>query len=141
MKGLAISPVVLGSLFSWTRPLNSINDSLLCVFCVEVFEDTILLSLIQVDIEEFGRIEVSADYPWRPKFCSICKSSDHGAQFYPNSKKEWRSVPKKDNGASSVPVNEPSNLAEVVPQAQSQNAAPQPHAQSEGNVQSQGTTP
>lgn len=48
-----------------------------------------LPSSIQVDIKDFGSIEVAAEYPWKPKFCIVCKISTHEDRNCKNSKKIW----------------------------------------------------
>lgn len=75
--------------------------------CVEVDLANSLPSSVQVDIEDFGGIKVTVEYPWRPRYCSICKGLDHSDRFCPNSKEVWRpvqnktSLPKTSNGDKS----------------------------------------
>lgn len=61
--------------------------------CVEVKKGASLPSSIHVDIEGFGSVDVTVIYPWKPKYCSICKRTGHEASVCRNYTKEWRPVP------------------------------------------------
>lgn len=44
--------------------------------CVEVAQDVSLHSSILVDIKEFRNIDVTVEYPWKPKFALFVKCLD-----------------------------------------------------------------
>lgn len=60
--------------------------------CVEINKDASLPSSIHVDIEEFGSVKVLVEYPWKPKYCSICLLAGHGAQSCKIFRREWRPI-------------------------------------------------
>lgn len=88
--------------------------------CVEVDLNASLPSSIHVDIEDFGGIELKAECPWKPKYCSICKELGHGNQFSPNSKDVWKPVQSKIAQESAQTIVEKAPPAGTTPVASEQ---------------------
>lgn len=61
-------------------------------FSIEVDLIATLPSSINVEIEDFGGLEVVVDYPLKPKFCTICREIGHGDKFCHNSKEVWKPI-------------------------------------------------
>lgn len=68
--------------------------------CIEVEQDAPLSPIIQVDIEDFGTIQIRVDYPCKPKHCSFCKKSGHTEKNCKNFWEEWRPVNKNQPDTS-----------------------------------------
>lgn len=62
---------------------------------VEISHDDPLPSSIHVDIEDFGSIEITVEYPWKPQICAICKQTGPKDRSCKNVKRVWRPMVKE----------------------------------------------
>lgn len=63
--------------------------------------------LFRLKLRIFFSIEVAVDYPWKPKFCTICKMPGHEDRYCRNTKEIWRpvSMSSKHTTSSSIQVD------------------------------------
>lgn len=85
---------------------------------MEIDSNATLPSVIQVNIEDFDYVDVSVEYLWKPKFCTLCNKSGHVDYQCRNAKEVWK--PRK--GAT---VKEASTATQPMGNAAHAKEAPQ----------------